>query len=109
MEYAIIEKGQNEWTIIDENENVIEIITKDTIVPICERELERCHLDVLDIEVFIENVWYLLNKGDNIIYNQVNTDTEYYEKFCAWFDYICAESFGNGIMNYFKQRLLDFE
>lgn len=109
MEYAIIEKGQNEWAIIDENENVVDIITKDTIVQICERELERCYLDVLDIETLIDNVWYLLNKGDNIVYNQVNTDTEDYEKFCAWFDYVCAECFGNGIINYFKQRLFNFE
>lgn len=109
MDYAIIEKGQNEWAIIDENEEVVNTITKDIIVEICKRELERCHLDVLAIEVFIENVWYLLNKGDNIIYNQVNTYTDDYEKFYAWFDYVCAECFGNEITSYFKQRLLDFE
>lgn len=109
MEYAIIEKGQNEWAIINENEEVVDTITKDTIVKICDRELERCYLDVLDIETFIDNVWYLLNKGDNIVYNQVNTDTEDYDKFCAWFDYVCAECLGNGIANYFKQRLLNYE
>ena len=109
MEYAIVEKGQNEWAIIDENENIIDIITNYTIVKICERELERCHVDVLDIGTFIDNVWYLLNKGDNIIYNQVNTDTEDYEKFCIWFDYVCAVCFGNEIISYHKQRLLNFE
>ena len=109
MEYAIIEKGQNEWDIINENEEIVDTITKDKIVKICERELKRCYLDVLDMANFIENVLYLLNKGDNIIYNQVNTCTDDYEKFYAWFEYVCAECFGNGITSFYKQRLLDFE
>lgn len=109
MEYAIIEKGQNEWAIIDETEEIVDTITKDTIVKICEQELKRCFLDVLDMETFIDNIWYLLNKGDNVIYNQVNTDTQDYDKFSAWFEYVCAECFGNEITSYYKQRLLNFE
>ena len=102
----IIEQTEeNTWTIIDENGEVVDTITKDTIIKICERELERCYLDVLDIETFIDNVWYLLNKDDNIIYNQVNTDSKDCEKFCAWFDYVCVECFGNKIIAIFKQRL----
>jgi hypothetical protein len=107
--YAITSDGKDSWHIVNENGEVVDTITKDTIVKICERELKRCYLDVLDMETFINNVWYLLNKGDNIIYNQVSTDTKDYEKFDAWFEYVCAECFGNGITNFYKQRLLNFE
>jgi hypothetical protein len=107
--YAITSDGKDSWHIVNENGKVVDTITKDIIVKICERELKRCYLDVLDMETFINNVWYLLNKGDNVIYNQVSTDTEDYEKFDAWFEYVCAECFGNGITIFYKQRLLNFE
>lgn len=107
--YAVVQGGEDTWYIVNENGEVVDTIAKDTIVKICERELERCYLDVLDIETLIDNVWYLLNKGDNTVYNQVSANTQDYDKFEVWFEYVCVECFGNGIINHYKQRLLNWE
>ena len=107
MDYVIIEKGQNEWAIVDKDKTVIDTITKDTITNRCERRLGNNHIEYTNADDVIDDVWCAIQDEYDLEF--VDDRYQEWEKFCAWFDYIVAECLANKIIAFHKQRLLDFE
>ena len=110
MDYVIIEKGKNEWAIVDKNKTVIDTITKDIIINRCERNLGNDNADRADYmnaNGLIDDVWCAIQDEYDLEF--VDDRYQEWEKFCAWFDYIVVEYFANKIIAFYKQRLLDFE
>ena len=102
---ALREINENTWIIINEEEEVIDTITKDIVVDYCEKENEE--IEELIHDVLIDYVWSNLEDDYNLdlIYN----DCQDFDKFVAWFEYVCVEYFSHEIVSIYKQRLLDFE
>ena len=104
--YGLIPDGQNSWCIIDE-ENSFTISNID-IKKICENLCNKDYIEEYSTEKFIEYVWedFRDNHCPDIVDYMY---TENWDKFTAWFDYICARYLTNEIVSMYKQRLLDFE
>lgn len=107
MEYAIIEKGQNEWAIINENEEVVNTITKDDIINYCKKELKDNRTECLSADGIIDSVWWEIN--DDYDLELVDNYCQDWDKFTAWFDYTVVEYLAQEIVALYKQRLLNFE
>ena len=107
MDYVIIEKGQNEWAIVNENKTVIDTITKDTITNRCERKLGNNHIEYMSADGLIDDVWWEIQDEYDLEF--VNDRYQEWEKFCAWFDYVVVEYLAQELVALYKQRLLYFE
>lgn len=106
-DYIIKQTDENTWVITDEeNGKTIHTITKDTLVNYCKREWEN-NSDHMSSSGMIDNVWYYMNYDYD--WDLVNHYCQEYDKFLAWFDYICADCIAKEIVAFYKQRLLDFE
>lgn len=103
--YIVKQHEENTWLIInDENGEVVNIITKDDIVECCEYSYEDYGDSILDLVCHVRSeIIY------NLDYHGLNHHCEEFDKFSAWFDYICIEYFARKIVAYYKQRLVDFE
>lgn len=96
---------ENTWVIINENEEVIDIITKDIVIDYCKEECEDS--DCLCAEVMTDSVWLYMDDNHNL--ELVDRYCQDWDKFTAWFEYTCIEYIAKEIVAIYKQRLLDFE
>ena len=103
--YAIKQTEENTWVMLDENEEVVNTITKDIVVDYCEKENEE--IEELIHDVLIDYVWSNLEDDYNL--DLIDNDCQDFDKFVAWFEYVCVEYFSHEIVAVYKQRLLDFE
>ena len=103
--YAIKQTEENTWEVLDENEEVVNIITKDIVVDYCKKENEE--IEDLIHDVLIDSVWFDLEDDFNL--DWIDNYCQDFDKFIAWFDYVCVEYFSQEIVAIYKQRLLDFE
>lgn len=103
--YAIKQTEENTWVILDENEKVVDTITKDIVVDYCKKENEE--IEDLIHSVLIDCVWSDLEDDFNL--DWIDNYCQDFDKFIAWFDYVCVEYFSNKSVAIYKQRLLDFE
>ena len=103
--YAIKQTEENTWVMLDENKEVIDTITKDIVVDYCKKENEE--IEELIHDVLIDYVWYELEDDYNL--DWIDNDCQDFDKFIAWFEYICVEYFSQEIVAIYKQRLLNFE
>ena len=106
-QFIIQQHEENAWLIIDSDSgSVKDIITKDDVVQYCKRE---CEYDIFDLcpKSAIDSVWWEVN--DDYKLDLVDNYCEEFDKFCAWFDFVCIEFFSNDMVASYKQRLLDFE
>lgn len=106
-DYIIKGTDENTWSIIDENGEVVETITKDDIVNYCKNELEDNRTDCMSASDMIDGVWFDVERDYNLEF--VDSYCQDFDKFCAWFDYVCVEYITNEVVAFYKQRLLDFE
>ena len=103
---ALRQIEENTWVIINEEEEVIDTITKDTIIDYCKTKYEDDDINFAYIDDITSDIFLLLIKEHNmksVVYSME------YEKFVTWFVYTCVEYFSNEIVAAYKQRLLDFE
>jgi hypothetical protein len=107
IEYALIPDGENTWHIVDENGKIIDIITKDNIINLCKTEYENNHVECVSAEVMIDNVWWNLEYDYNLEF--VDNYCQEFDKFLAWFDYVCVEYLTQELVAIYKRRLLNFE
>lgn len=105
--YAIVSDGKDTWHIINENEKVIDTITKDTIINYCKREIELSDICYVSSEIMTDSVWWYMEDNHNL--ELVDHYCQEWDKFTAWFDYVCIEYLAQEIVAIYKQRLLDFE
>ena len=99
---------ENAWLIIDSDSGEVEnIITKDEIIEYCKRECEKNNTDYMSSDGITDTVWYYINMDYNLEY--VDNYCQEFDKFLAWFDYICVEYLAKEIVAFYKQRLLNFE
>lgn len=105
--YIIKQTEENTWIIINEDEKVIDTITKDTVVNYCKKEYENNGSDCLEIEIMIDSVWWNLQDDYNL--ELIDAECQYWNEFLTWFDNICAEYVKQEIVGIYKQRLLNFE
>lgn len=105
--YIIKETEENTWSIINENGEVINTITKDTIVKYCNQEMEDNRTECISADEMIDCVWW--NLQDDYDLESVDDFCQDWEKFTAWFDYICIEYLTQEITAIYKQRLDHFE
>ena len=107
MDYIIIEKGQNEWLIVDKDKTIIDTITKDIIINHCERKLGNNHIEYANADSFIDDIWWEIQDEYDLEF--VDDRYQEWEKFCAWFDYVVVEYLAQELVALYKQRLLYFE
>ena len=104
---AIKQIDENTWAIIDENEKVITTISKDTIINYCKKDCEDIKIECVSADELTDSAWWDLN------YDYCLDDVDHYcqgwDKFTAWFDYLCVECLAQEIVALYKQRLLNFE
>lgn len=105
--YAIKQTEENTWVVLDENEEVINTITKDIVVSYCKNKCDETDTTYTSADGIIDSIWWYINDEYNL--QDVNNYCEYFDKFIAWFDYVCVEYFSQEIIAIYKQRLLDFE
>lgn len=103
--YAIKQTEENTWVILDENKEIVNTITKDIVVDYCKKENEE--IEELIHDVLIDSVWFELEDDYNLYW--IDNNCQDFDKFIAWFDYVCVEYFSNESVAIYKQRLLDFE
>lgn len=87
--YIIQETDENTWSIMNENGEVVNTITKDIIVNYCKSEYESNGSDCLEIEIIIDSVWW--NVEDDYNLELIDAECQYWSEFLTWFDNICAE------------------
>ena len=102
--YAIKQTEENTWVVLNENEEVINTITKDIVVDYCKENEE---IEELIHDVLIDYIWYELEDDYNL--DWIDNDCQDFDKFIAWYEYICVEYFSQEIVAIYKQRLLNFE
>lgn len=106
--YAIKQTEENTWVVLDENEEIVNTITKDIVVDYCKKECDETEeIEDLSHDILIDCVWFNLEDDYNL--DWVDNYCQDFDKFIAWFEYICVEYFSNEITAIYKQRLLDFE
>lgn len=106
-DYIIKQTEENTWVILDENGKVIDTITKDTVIDYCKRECKDNDTCSCSAEIMTDSVWWYVNDNHNL--ELVDPYCQEWDKFTAWFDYICIEYLAKEIVAFYKQRLLDFE
>lgn len=106
-DYIIKQTDENTWVIINENEEVVNTITKDTVINYCKREFEDNHVECMSAEIMIDSVWWYLEDDYNLEF--VDNYCQEFDKFLAWFDYIVVEYLAQEIVALYKQRLLNWE
>lgn len=107
-EFIIQQHEENAWLIINADSGEIkDIITKDTIVEYCKRECEQNDTDYMSSDGITDSVWYYLDIDYNL--ERVDNYCEEFDKFLAWFDYVCVEYLAKELVAFYKQRLLNFE
>lgn len=95
---------ENIWTILNEKKEVVDTITKDTVINYCKQELEENIIESLSPDTIIDTVWWEISDDYNL--DLLDNYYQYWESFTAWFDYVCVEYFANEITFIYKQRLL---
>ena len=105
--YAIKQTEENTWVILDENGEVIDAITKDIVVDYCKKECDETDITYMSADEIIYSVWSDLEDDFNL--GWVDNYCQYFDKFIAWFYYVCVEYLAQEITAIYKQRLLDFE
>lgn len=105
--YTVKQIDENTWVILDEDENVVNTITKEDVLQFCKREYNDYSDYCASAEGIIDGIWWEVHD----YYNLINLDNycAEFDKFSAWFDYVCIEYSTQELLNYYKQRLLDFE
>lgn len=107
-DYIIKQTAENTWVIIDdESGEIIDTITKDTVINYCKRECEDSDTCSFSAEIMTDSVWWYINDNHNLEF--VDNYCQEWDKFTAWFDYVCIEYLAQEIVGIYKQRLLDFE
>ena len=104
--YVIKQTEENTWVILNENEEVVDTITKDIVV-FCFLVCDVCVFVFWCADGIIDSVWSDLEDDFNL--DWIDNYCQDFDKFIAWFEYICVEYFSNGSIAFYKQRLLDFE
>ena len=102
--YAIKQTEENTWVVLDENEEVVNTITRDIVVDYCKKKNEEIELIY---DVLVDYIWFELE--DDYSLDWIDDNCQDFDKFIAWFKYICVEYFSQEIVAIYKQRLLDFE
>ena len=105
--YAIKQTEENTWVILDENKEIVNTITKDIVVDYCKKECDETDIPYTSADGIIDSVWSDLEDDFNL--NWIDIYCQDFDKFIAWFNYICVEYLSNGSIAFYKQRLLDFE
>lgn len=105
--YAIKQTEENTWVVLDENEEVVDTITKDIVVDYCKKECDETDTTFTSADGIIDSIWWYINAEYNL--QDANNYREDFGKFIAWFEYICVEYLAQEITAIYKQRLLDFE
>ena len=107
-EFIVKQTEENTWVIIDdESGEVVNTITKDTLINYCKNEFEDHNTECISADIMIDGVWW--NVEDDYNLDFVDNYCQEFEKFLAWFDYICIEYLTKEIVAFYKQRLLNFE
>lgn len=106
-DYIIKQTEENTWAIINENGEIIDTITKDIVVNYCKNVFEDHSTEHLSADIMIDGVWWHVDFDYDMDF--VDHYCQDWDKFTAWFDYICIEYLAQGIVACYKQRLLDFE
>lgn len=103
--YAIKQTEENTWVVLNENAEVINTITKDIVVDYCKKNNE----EIADLihDILIDYVWIELE--DNYNLDWIDNSCQDWDKFSAWFEYVCVEYFSEEIVAIYKERLLNFE
>lgn len=105
--YIIKETEENTRSIINENGEIVNTITKDTIINYCKNELENDKAEDISANEMIDCVWW--NLQDDYKLEFVDDFCQDWEKFTTWFDYICVEYLAQELIAFYKQRLDNFE
>ena len=105
--YAIKQTEENTWVVLDENEEVVDTITKDIIVDYCKKECDETDIAYTSADGIIDSVWSDLEDDFNL--DWIDIYCQDFDKFIAWFNYVCVEYLAQEITAIYKQRLLDFE
>lgn len=105
--YVIKQTEENTWVVLNENEEVVDTITKDIVVDYCRKECDETGITYTSADGIIDYVWSDLEDDFNL--DWLDNYCQDYDKFIVWFKYICVEYFSNEITAIYKQRLLDFE
>lgn len=107
-DYIIKQTDENTWIIIDEeNEKIVDTITKDIIINYCKHECDTVDTDYMSADQITESAWWSLD--DDYGMELVDNYCEEFDKFLAWFDYVCVEYLAKEMVAFYKQKLLDFE
>lgn len=104
---ALRQIEENAWTIINEEEEIVDTITKDTVIDYCKRECEYNETCSFSAEIMTDSIWWYINDEHNL--ELVDNYCQEWDKFIAWFNYVCIEYLAQEITAIYKQRLLDFE
>ena len=105
--YVIKQTEENTWVILDENKGVVDTITKDIVVDYCKKECDETGIPYTSADGIIDYVWSDLE--DNFNLDWIDNYCQVYDKFIAWFAYVCVEYLAQEIIAIYKERLLDFE
>ena len=105
--YGVVQIEENTWHMIGGDGEIIKTITKDTVVNYCKKECEDSDIECISAETIIDNVWWSLNDDSNI--GLIDCFCQYWDKFLAWYRYVCVEYLAQEITAIYKQRLDDFE
>ena len=87
--YAIKETEENTWVMLNENEEVVDTITKDIVVDYCKKECDETDITYTSADGIIDSVWSDLEDDFNL--DWIDNYCQDFDKFIAWFDYVCGE------------------
>ena len=105
--YAIKQTEENTWVVLDENEEVIDTITKDIVVDYCKKECDETGTPYTSADGIVDSVWSDLEDDFNL--DWIDIYCQDFDKFIAWFEYVCVEYVSHRSIAFYHQRLLDFE
>ena len=107
-DYILREVNENVWEIVDiEVGNTIDTITKDIVINYCKNEFEDGCTDCMSVNYCAECVWDELDNDYN--FDSIDNYGREFDKFIAWFEYVCIEYCAKELVAFYKQRLLYFE
>ena len=111
-EHIIKQTNINTWTIFSEDGVAVNSISKEEIANYCksayeyEKENEGAYCITLE-NIICHTMSEIDKKYLDLV--EINRRSEAFSKFLAWVFYVCAESLGNELTLYFKNRLLKYE
>jgi hypothetical protein len=105
--YFVKQIDENTWAIIDEDENVITTISKDTIINYCKDGIGDIDINGICAEELTDSIWWSVNY--DYCLDNVDHYCQGWDKFTAWLDYLCVEYLAQEVVSLYKQRLLNFE